>query len=87
LLRKTIDPILSSAMVLRRKEMDGQVEEYCGCAAGVKLGDITADICWYAGRYPDGTRGRMYTRLASRGARTPGQFYEILSDFERLHGQ
>ena len=86
LLRKTIVPMLSEGMVVRRKEADGQVEEYCGCAAGIKLGDVTADICWYAGRYPDGLHGRMYTRLAVPGARVPNQFTEILSDFERLRG-
>lgn len=84
LLHKSIDPMLSGGMVSRRKEMDGSVEEYCGCTAGVKLGDLMADICWCAGRYPDGLHGRIYTRLAVPGATTSSQFYEVLSDFERL---
>ena len=87
LLLKTIAPVLSEGMVLRRKEADGQVEEYCGCAAGVRLGDATADICWAAGKYADGLRGGIYTRLAGSSARVPDQFYAILSDFERLRGQ
>lgn len=85
LLLETLDPLLTNGMVLRDKR-EG-LEEYCSCTMGVKLGDLTADICWCAGQYPDGTYGRIFTRLGIINPRVSPQFYQILSDVERLRGR
>lgn len=84
LLLETLDPLLTNGMILRDKKED--LEEYCNCITGAKLGDLTADICWCAGQYADGTHGEIFTRLSIIKPRVSPQFYQILSDVERLRG-
>ncbi len=85
LLLRSLDPILTQGMVLRRKDEGAGIEEYCNCTMDVKLGDQSMDICWSAGRYgSEGTYGKIYTRLHIIRPRVAGPFYEIESDVNRL---
>ncbi len=85
MLLDTLEPLLTNGMVLR--EQKEGTEEYINCIAGVRLGDQTADVCWRAGQYPDGTTGRLFTQLAVIKPKVATEFYQLLSDFQRLRGQ
>lgn len=85
LLLQSLDSRLTNGMVLRNQGEN--LEEYCNCVMGLRLGEMTADICWYAGKYPDGLHGKIFTRLGVIGARVSPEFYRILEDFQRLSGR
>jgi hypothetical protein len=85
MLLDTMEPLLTNGMVLR--EQKEGVEDYCNCVMAVKLGNLMADICWHAGKQADGIYGRVFTRLGVTKARVSPEFYQLLSDFERLRGQ
>ena len=85
MLLDTMEPLLTNGMVLR--EQNEAAEGYVNCVMGVKLGDLLADVCWRAGKYPDGIYGRVFTRLGIIKPRVSPEFYQLLSDFERLRGQ
>lgn len=84
LLLDSLEPILTDGIVLRQQG-EG-LEEYCSCTMGLKLGNLMADVCWYGGKYPEGFKGEIFTRLEVLGARVSPQFYQILSDWQRLRG-
>jgi hypothetical protein len=84
LLLDTLEPILTDGMVLR-KQGEG-LEEYCNCVMGLRLGNLMADVCWVGGKYPEGFRGEVFTRLGVIGPRVSPQFFELLSDWQRLRG-
>jgi hypothetical protein len=85
MLLDTMEPLLTNGMVLR--EQKEGIEDYCNCVMGVKLGNLMADLCWHAGKQADGTYGRVLTRLGIIKPRVAPEFYQLLSDFERLRGQ
>jgi hypothetical protein len=85
MLLDTMEPLLTNGMVLR--EQKEGVEDYCTCVMGVKLGNLMADICWHAGKQADGIYGRVFTRLGVIKPRVSPEFYQLLSDFQRLRGQ
>ena len=85
LLLETLDAVLTRGMVLRDKKEN--LEEYCNCITGVRLGELAFDICWYAGKYPDGLRGEIFTRPGVIGAKVSPEFYKTLDDFQRLSGR
>jgi hypothetical protein len=85
MLLDTMEPLLTNGMV-PREQKEG-IEEYINCIMGAKLGDLTADVCWRAGKYPDGTYGQLFTQLGIIKPRVSPEFYQLLSDFQRLRGQ
>ncbi|MGB9880517.1 MAG: hypothetical protein ACPLRM_07125, partial [Anaerolineae bacterium] len=85
LLLQTLDARLTNGMVLRDK--GDNREEYCNCVMGLRLGNMIADVCWRAGKYPDGLHGEIFTRLGVIGARVSPEFYRTLDDFQRLSGR
>ena len=85
MLLDTMEPGLTNGMVLR--EQKEGTEEYLNCVKGVKLGDVTADLCWRAGKYPDGAYGRLFTQLWIIKPKVSPEYYQLLSDWERLRGQ
>jgi hypothetical protein len=85
MLMDTMEPVLTNGMVLR--EQTEVIEDYVNCVMGVKLGNLMADICWHAGKYADGIYGQVFTRLAIIKPRVSPEFYQLLSDYERLRSQ
>jgi hypothetical protein len=85
MLLDTMEPLLTNGMVLR--EQKEGIEDYCNCVMGVKLGNVMADVCWHGGKYTDGIYGEVFTRLGIIKPRVSPQFYQLLSDFERLRSQ
>lgn len=85
LLLQSLDSRLTTGMVLRNQGEN--LEEYCNCVMGLRLGNMIADVCWRAGKYPDGLHGEIFTRLGVIGARVSPEFYRTLEDFQRLSAQ
>jgi hypothetical protein len=85
MLLDTMEPVLTNGMVLR--EQKEGTEDYINCVMGIRLGNLTADVCWHAGKYPDGVYGRLFTQLGIIKPRVSPEFYQLLSDFQRLRGQ
>lgn len=82
MLLDTLDPLLTGQMRLRQQ--DEGVEDYCGCALALRLGNMIVDLCWSGGQHSDGVYGKIYTRLPVINARVSPQFGQILSDWEKL---
>ena len=84
LLLKCLDPSLTKGLVLLQKDTNAGLEVYGNCITAVKLGDLTADICWRGGQHPDGLSGEIFTRLHVAGARVSNAFYDISSAVSAL---